>query len=274
MRCLDPMDRDTKKRTVPSIKKRKGGVPIVAITAYDYVFSKIADEADVDIILVGDSAGMVFSGYENTLPVTMEEMLYHLRAVARGRKNALLIFDMPFGSYQPSIEEGIKNAVLAIKNGAEGVKIEGGEEIEELVRRLTLLGIPVMGHIGLTPQWIHSFGGYKVQGREDEKREKLKRDAKALEKAGAFSIVLEGVPAALASEITASVSIPTIGIGAGMGCDGQILVIHDVLGLFPGIRPTFVKVYENLYEKALSAIKRYAEEVREKKFPGEEHSYR
>lgn len=268
------MDRDTKKVTVPAIKKRKGGVPIVAITAYDYVFSKIADEAGVDIILVGDSAGMVFSGYENTIPVTMEEMLYHLRAVARGRKNALLIFDMPFGSYQSSIEEGIKNAILAMKNGAEGVKVEGGEEIQEMVHRMTLLGIPVMGHIGLTPQWIHSFGGYKVQGRDEEKREKLKRDAKALEKAGAFSIVLEGIPYQLASEITSSLLIPTIGIGAGSECDGQILVIHDFLGLFPGLRPTFVKAYENLYEKALSAIKTYADEVRERKFPQDEHTYK
>lgn len=268
------MDRDTKKRTVPSVKEKKGKIPIVAITAYDYIFARIADEAGVDIILVGDSAGMVFSGYENTLPVTMDEMLYHLRAVARGRKNALLIFDMPFGSYQPSIEEGIKNAVLAIKNGAEGVKLEGGEEIAELVHKLTILGIPVMGHIGLTPQWIHSFGGYRVQGKDEEKREKLKSDAKALEKAGAFSMVLEGIPASLAGEITRSLSIPTIGIGAGKECDGQILVIHDVLGLFPDIRPTFVKRYENLYEKALGALKRYAEEVRKGEFPGEEHSYR
>lgn len=267
-------NRDTRKvRIGDFIRFKKEGKPIVAITAYDVVTARIVDEAGVDLVLVGDSAGMVFAGYENTLPVKFDEMLYHLRAVRRGVKRAFLVFDMPFGSYQQSIEAGVENAVEAIKNGAEGVKLEGGEEVAELVYRLTRFGIPVMGHIGLTPQWIHAFGGYKVQGRDEKSRERIKKSAKAIEEAGAFSIVLEGIPSSLAKEITEMLDIPTIGIGAGPHCDGQIIVVHDILGLIPELQPTFVKRYENLYERALNAVKEYAREVRERKFPDEKHSY-
>lgn len=268
------LNRDTRKvRIKDFIQCKREGNPIVAITAYDVVTAKLVDEAGVDLVLVGDSAGMVFSGYENTLPVKMEEMLYHLRAVKRGVKRAFLVFDMPFGSYQCSLEKGIKNAVSALKNGAEAVKLEGGEEIVELIHKLTHLGIPVMGHVGLTPQWIHSFGGYRVQGRDEKGKERIKKSARAIEDAGAFSIVLEGIPSSLAKEITDALEIPTIGIGAGPHCDGQIIVLHDILGLFPEIHPTFVKRYENLFEKALKAVKEYAKEVRERKFPDEMHSY-
>ncbi len=263
-----------KRVTVVDIQNKKGKEPIVMITAYDYPSAQMVDEAGVDIILVGDSLGMVVLGYDSTLPVTMEDMLRHTAAVVRGSKRALVVGDMPFMSYQLSPEQALDNAGRFIKEaGAHAVKLEGGEEVLEAIRKITSAGIPVMGHIGLTPQSIHKIGGYRVQGRDEETAEKLKKDAKLLEEAGCFSIVLEAVPMNLAKEITESLSIPTIGIGAGPYCDGQVLVYHDVLGLFQEFKPKFVKRYAELRGEIVEAIKRYADEVRERKFPDEEHSY-
>jgi 3-methyl-2-oxobutanoate hydroxymethyltransferase len=260
------------KITIRTIKEKKQkGEKIVALTAYDYPTAKILDSLGIDIILVGDSVGNVVLGYESTLPVTMEEMLHHTRAVKRGVKNALLVGDMPFLSYQPSIEEGIRNAGLFIKAGAEAVKIEGGRQFIPLIERLTQLGIPVMGHIGLTPQWIHSFGGYRIQGRTAKDALALLEDAILLEKAGIFSLVLEGVPMQLAKLITENLSIPTIGIGAGPYCDGQILVFHDLFGLGDFI-PKHAKVMVDLKEVISQGVKRYIEEVKEGIFPTEQNT--
>lgn len=260
------------KITIRTIKEKKQkGEKIVALTAYDYPTAKILDSLGIDIILVGDSVGNVVLGYESTLPVTMEEMLHHTRAVKRGVKNALLVGDMPFLSYQPSIEEGIRNAGLFIKAGAEAVKIEGGRQFIPLIERLTQLGIPVMGHIGLTPQWIHSFGGYRIQGRTAKDALALLEDAILLEKAGIFSLVLEGVPMQLAKLITENLSIPTIGIGAGPYCDGQILVFHDLFGLGDFI-PKHAKVMVDLKEVISQGVRRYIEEVKEGIFPTEQNT--
>ena len=260
------------KITIRTIKEKKQkGEKIVALTAYDYPTAKILDSLGIDIILVGDSVGNVVLGYESTLPVTMEEMLHHTRAVKRGVKNALLVGDMPFLSYQPSIEEGIRNAGLFIKAGAEAVKIEGGRQFIPLIERLTQSGIPVMGHIGLTPQWIHSFGGYRIQGRTAKDALALLEDAILLEKAGIFSLVLEGVPMQLAKLITENLSIPTIGIGAGPYCDGQILVFHDLFGLGDFI-PKHAKVMVDLKEVISQGVKRYIEEVKEGIFPTEQNT--
>ena len=260
------------KITIRTIKEKKQkGEKIVALTAYDYPTAKILDSLGIDIILVGDSVGNVVLGYESTLPVTMEEMLHHTRAVKRGVKNALLVGDMPFLSYQPSIEEGIRNAGLFIKAGAEAVKIEGGRQFIPLIERLTQSGIPVMGHIGLTPQWIHSFGGYRIQGRTAKDALALLEDAILLEKAGIFSLVLEGVPMQLAKLITENLSIPTIGIGAGPYCDGQILVFHDLFGLGDFI-PKHAKVMVDLKEVISQGVRRYIEEVKEGIFPTEQNT--
>jgi 3-methyl-2-oxobutanoate hydroxymethyltransferase len=260
------------KITIRTIKdKKQKGEKIVALTAYDYPTAKIVDSLGIDIILVGDSLGNVVLGYESTLPVTMEEMLHHTRAVKRGVKNALLVGDMPFLSYQPSVEEGIRNAGLFIKAGAEAVKIEGGRQFIPLIERLTQSGIPVMGHIGLTPQWIHSFGGYRIQGRTAKEALALLEDAILLEKAGIFSLVLEGVPMQLAKLITENLSIPTIGIGAGPYCDGQILVFHDLFGLGDFI-PKHAKVMVDLKEVISQGVRRYIEEIKEGIFPTEQNT--
>ncbi len=269
------MDR---KVTVPDVVKRKGGDPIVALTAYDFPFGRIADEAGVDLILVGDSLGMVVQGLENTLPVTMDEMVYHCRMVARARRRALLVGDLPFLSYQVSIPEALANAGRLIKEGgAEAVKLEGGLPVADTVRAIARVDIPVMGHIGLTPQSVHRMGGHKVQGqRRGERpgqRERLIEDALAVEDAGAFAIVLEGIPLDLAAEITNRVTIPTIGIGAGPHCDGQILVLHDVLGLCDRLAPKFAKRYANLWQTAGDAIRTYARDVSTHTFPADEHSF-
>ena len=263
------------KVTVPEIRRMKqGSEKITALTAYDYSFARILDEAGVDILLVGDSLGSVIQGQENTLPVTLDEMIYHTRAVVRGRKRALVVSDMPFLSFQVSLEEAKRNAGKFLQEGgAEAVKIEGGVRMLETVEAIVQIGIPVMGHVGLTPQSIHQFGGYKVQGKEKEQREAILQDALAVEEAGAFSIVLEGVPMELAQEITRRLSIPTIGIGAGMHCDGQVLVVHDMLGLFDKYTPKFVKKYVDLKEVMAEAVKSFIAEVREGKFPDEEHSF-
>lgn len=263
------------KVTAPSILQMKGTQPITCLTSYDYTTARLVDEAGIDIILVGDSLGGVMLGYENTIPVKMEEMLHHTLAVSRGVKRALVIGDMPFMSYQASDEDAVRNAGRFVKEArAHAVKIEGGEEMCPRVKAIVNAGIPVMGHIGLTPQSINKFGGYKVQGREEGRAEQLLSDAKALEKAGCFSIVLECVPSSLAKKITGAVSIPTIGIGAGLDCDGQVLVIHDMLGLTAGnFKPKFVKQYAQLGEQTQNAVKKFAEEVRGKKFPAKEFCY-
>lgn len=269
------MTEKSKKITILELKRMKDeGEKISMITAYDFPFARIFSDAGIEIILVGDSAANVFAGYDSTLPITMDDMLYHTRAVARAKPGALVVGDMPFMSYHISVEDAIKNAGRFIKEGyAEAVKLEGGENIAERVRAITDMDIPVMGHIGLTPQSIHRMGGYKVQGRDDLSRKKLLQDAKSLEEAGVFSIVLEAVPSDLAREITKSVAIPTIGIGAGIDCDGQVLVMHDILGLIFGKRPKFVKEYINLREASEKAVSEFIREVKEKKFPTKEFTY-
>jgi len=271
------------KMTVPDIQHRKspstapsGEIPqkITCLTAYDYPTARLLDEAGVDILLVGDSLGMVVLGYENTLPVTMEEMLHHVRAVRRGARHALVVADMPYGSYHAEIPESLRNAICFLKDaGAEAVKIEGGERRLELISRLVEAEIPVMGHVGLTPQSVHALGGFKVQGRTLEAAAQLLRDAHAVEAAGAFSVVLESVPRELAARITQELRIPTIGIGAGPECDGQVLVLHDLLGLSFGNLPKFARQYANLGEAMARAAREFSEDVRGGRFPSDAESY-
>jgi len=257
------------------LKKKKEGKKIIMLTAYDYPFARIVDEAGVDAILVGDSLGMVVQGLENTLPVTMDEMIYHTKMVTRAVKNAMVLGDMPFMSYQTGISEAVKNAGRFLKEaGASAVKIEGGAEIAEHIRALTKSDIPVMAHIGLTPQSVHRMGGYKVQGKTEAAAKKLVEEAHIVEDAGAFSLLLEAIPMGLAKKITEELSIPTIGIGAGPHCDGQILVLHDVIGLFERFVPKFVKQYANLKEDALNAIKTYREEIEKGIFPSKDQSFK
>ena len=265
----------TEKVTVPEIKKMKQrGEKITALTAYDYSFARILDGAGIDILLVGDSLGAVIQGQGSTLPVTLEEMIYHTKAVVRGRKRALVVADMPFLSFQVSLEEAKRNAGRFLQEaGAEAVKLEGGVQQLETIEAIVRMGIPVMGHVGLTPQSVHRFGGYKVQGKEKEERETILQDALAVEEGGAFSVVLEGIPLDLAQEITRRLSIPTIGIGAGIHCDGQVLVVHDMLGLFDIYTPKFVKQYVDLKGVMTDAVKNFIAEVREGKFPDEDHSF-
>jgi 3-methyl-2-oxobutanoate hydroxymethyltransferase len=264
-----------KKITILDLGRMKDdGEKITMITSYDYPFTRIFSDAGIEVILVGDSAANVCAGYESTLPITMDEMIYYTRAVTRAKPSALVVGDMPFMSYQASVEDAVKNAGRFIKEGyAEAVKLEGGENIKDRITAICDMDIPVMGHIGLTPQSVHRMGGYKVQGRDDASRNKLLQDARAVEEAGAFSIVLEAVPSDLAKEITESLSIPTIGIGAGIDCDGQVLVMHDILGLVFTKRPKFVKEYTNLKEHSETAIKTFISEVKEKKFPTDEYTY-
>lgn len=262
------------KITVPSIiKKKLRGEKIVMITSYDYIMTKIVDSAGVDGILVGDSVGMVLLGYESTLPVTLSEVAHHLKAVVRAKPKALIIADMPFLSYEVSKNEALRNAGRLIKLGAEAVKIEGGAEVFDKVEVMVKHGIPVMGHIGLTPQRMLKFGGYKLMGKTSDMAIKLIEDAKALEEAGAFSIVIEFTAAEVAAEITKILKIPTICIGSGSECDGQIIVLHDILGLSE-FTPPFVKRYANLANEAKKAVKMYVEEVKKGLFPSEEHTKR
>jgi len=264
------------KITVSKFREFKAsGRKIKILTAYDYGTAKILNECSIDSILVGDSLGNVKLGFENTLPVTLDDILYHTRAVKRGNSGALLISDMPFMSYEPSDTDAIRNAgVLVKEGGAEAVKIEGGEEMLPRIKAIIDAKIPVMGHIGLTPQSINKIGGYKVQGRGAEEAKALLSAAKKLESAGIFALVLECVPEALARDITSSVSIPTIGIGAGPACDGQILVIDDLLGLSLGPRPKFVKKYADMTAAVKKAVLEYIQEVDSGKFPSEEHTYK
>ena len=266
----------TEKITVPGIvRMKRQGKKITCLTAYDYSLARILDEAGVDVLLVGDSVGCVVQGQPNTLTVTMDEMIYHTRIVARGRKRALVVGDMPFLSFQVSKEQTLRNAGRFLQEaGAEAVKLEGGVSVRDTISAIVDAGIPVMGHVGLTPQSVHRFGGYKVQGRERGQQEVILRDALAVQEAGAFAIVLEGVPTALAKEITDRVTIPTIGIGAGIHCDGQVLVVHDMLGLFDDFVPTFAKRYADIKGIMTTAVKNFVDEVRERKFPGEEHSFK
>ena len=261
--------------TINQIKEMKPkGEKISMLTAYDYSTARIVDEAEVPLILVGDSLGMVVLGYESTIPVTMEEMLHHTKAVVRGTRRALIIGDMPFMTYHISTADALKNAARFIQEaGAQAVKLEGGVNVSEKVQRIVECGIPVMGHIGLTPQSIHQLGGFKIQGKTPEAAARLLEDALALEKAGAFAIVMETVPAPLAALITQKVSIPTIGIGAGIGCDGQVQVINDILGSFTDFVPKHAKQYARLADIMSSAITEYHNEVKSGKFPTEAQSF-
>ncbi len=268
-----------RKVTVPDLQRMKeAGTKITALTAYDFPFARLVDTAGIDVILVGDTLGMVVQGLDTTLPVTVDETVYHCRMVARARQRALLVADLPFLSYQVSIPDALANAGRLIKEGgAEAVKLEGGVAMKQTIRALTSVDIPVMGHVGLTPQSVHRMGGHRVQGRRRGRgpgeRERVMADAVAVEDAGAFAVVLEGIPLDLAGEITERLSIPTIGIGAGVDCDGQILVLHDLLGLFEGRTPKFAKCYVELSELASAAMRRYADDVRTGAFPDEAHSY-
>jgi 3-methyl-2-oxobutanoate hydroxymethyltransferase len=253
---------------------KEEGRRFAVLTAYDFLSAKILDEAGIPVLLVGDSLGMVMLGYPTTLPVTVDEMIHHAKAVARGAHSALLVGDMPFMSYHVSVEQAIATAGRFIQEGGmHAVKLEGGGRIVEIAQRLTSMGIPVMGHLGLTPQFVHQMGGFKVQGKSEKQAARILSDARELEQAGAFSIVLEGVPSDLAARVTEALRIPTIGIGAGPATDGQVLVFHDMLGLTTGKAPKFVKRYANLAEEITQAAQRYVREVGDGTFPGPEHSY-
>jgi 3-methyl-2-oxobutanoate hydroxymethyltransferase len=246
----------------------------VVVTAYDVSFARLADQAGVDVVLVGDSLGMVIQGHASTLPVTVDEVIYHTRAVARGVRRAHLVADMPFMSYQASVEDGVRAAGRLLKEGgAEAVKIEGGVQVAELIARLTGAGIPVMGHVGMTPQSVHAFGGFKVQGRTALQRDRILADARAVAEAGAYALVVESVPRSLAAEITAAVPALTIGIGAGADCDGQVLVMHDLLGLDPSWKPRFARQYAALGTQAQAAFAAYAADVRAGSFPSSDESF-
>jgi 3-methyl-2-oxobutanoate hydroxymethyltransferase len=265
-----------KRRTTETIRQmKKGGQPVVMITAYDYPWAKMFDAAGADIVLVGDSLGNVVLGYDSTLPVTMEDMIHHAKAVCRGVGHAMVVVDMPFMSYQVSTKDALRNAGRLMKeSGAQAVKLEGGRESAAAVKAIVAAGIPVVAHIGLTPQSVHQLGGFKVQGKDGAGAERLLDDAARLAEAGAFAVVLECVPSALAALISERTPMATIGIGAGAGCDGQVLVYHDMLGLFgDGFKPKFVKRYKNLYAEALEGVGQYVEEVRSRRFPSDEYAY-
>ena len=264
-----------KRVTTVTLREMKDrGEKITMLTAYDYPMARLLDEVGIEVVLVGDSLAMVGLGYETTLPVTMEEMLHHVRAVGRGIRRALLVADMPFGSYQASMEEGIRNAGRFLKEaGAHAVKLEGGGEVGELTRRLVSVGIPVMGHLGLTPQMVHQFGGFKVQARTTKAAEHVLEDALRLEEAGIFALVLESIPWQVAEVITKELRVPTIGIGAGSCCDGQVLVTNDLLGLFDDFTPKFVKRFANLKETITAAFHQYVREVKDGEFPNPSHTF-
>jgi 3-methyl-2-oxobutanoate hydroxymethyltransferase len=274
----NPIGRSTaapKKVTAPDVRARKGGPALAMVTAYDFTMARLLDEAGVDLLLVGDSLGMVVQGLANTLPVTLDEIAYHARAVARAAGRAHVVGDMPFMSYQVSSTQAVESAGKLVKDGAcESVKLEGGEDFAEHVWRIVRAGVPVMGHVGLMPQSVHALGGFKVQGRGDSAEAKVLADAKALEEAGAYAIVLEAIPPDLAAKVTASVGVPTIGIGAGPRCDGQVLVCTDLLGMGRGHSPKFAKAYAQLGDAIVAATRRYVDEVQAGAFPAEEHSYK
>lgn len=264
-----------KRRTILDLQTMKAsGEKIAVLTAYDYPFARLMDQAGIDIILVGDSAGSVVAGYDTTLPVTMDEMVYHTRAVVRAVESALVVADLPFLSYQVDLADARRNAGRLIKEGgAQAVKLEGGENVAATIAAIVAMDVPVVGHIGLTPQSVHRMGGYRVQGREEAQARQLLADARAVADAGACALVLEGIPAGLAGEITAAIPIPTIGIGAGVDCDGQVLVIHDILGLCEKYSPKFVKRYADVSGIISAGIDDYIREVKDGSFPGPEHSF-
>jgi 3-methyl-2-oxobutanoate hydroxymethyltransferase len=267
--------KDIKKVTTLSLQKMKGnGEKISMLTAYDYSFAGIFDAAGIDVILVGDSASNVMAGHETTLPITLDQIIYHASSVIRGINRSLVVVDLPFGSYQSNSKEALSSAIRIMKEtGAHAVKLEGGEEVLESIKRIVAAGVPVMGHLGLTPQSIYKFGTYTVRAREQAEAEKLKKDALLLQEVGCFAIVLEKIPAELAKEVTVSLSIPTIGIGAGHGCDGQVLVMHDMLGINTEFKPRFLRKYLNLHEQITGAVHQYISDVKSGDFPNESEQY-
>ncbi len=269
------INKEVKKITTNTLLKMKeSGEKIAMITAYDFSFAKIFDEAGIDIILVGDSASNVMAGHETTLPITLDQMIYHAAAVVRGSSRSLVVVDLPFGSYQGNSKEALASTIRIMKEtGAHAIKLEGGEEVAESVKRILSSGVPVMGHLGLTPQSIYKFGTYTVRAKEEEEAEKLKRDAILLQEAGCFGIVLEKIPALLAKEVSEHLSIPTIGIGAGNACDGQVLVMHDLLGINTEFKPRFLRQYLNLHEQVTGAVHRYIKDIKAKDFPNENEQY-
>jgi 3-methyl-2-oxobutanoate hydroxymethyltransferase len=267
--------KEVKRITTHTLRLMKeSGEKIAMLTAYDYSFARIIDSANIDVILVGDSASNVMAGHETTLPITLDQMIYHASSVIRGVKRCLVVVDLPFGTYQSNSREALASAIRIMKEtGAHAVKVEGGEEIRESVQRILGAGIPVMGHLGLTPQSIYQFGTYSVRAREEAEAEKLRRDALLLQELGCFGIVLEKIPAPLAAEVTSSLQIPTIGIGAGNGCDGQVLVMHDMLGINTEFKPRFLRQYLNIYEQATEAIGHYIRDVKSGDFPNKKEQY-
>ena len=266
---------DVKRITTHTLQRMKAsGEKISMLTAYDYSFAKIIDGAGIDVILVGDSASNVMAGHETTLPITLDQMIYHAGSVIRGVKRCLVVVDIPFGSYQSNSDIGLASAIKIMKEtGAHAVKLEGGEEVIETVKKIISAGIPVMAHLGLTPQSIYKFGTYSVRAKEEDEANKLKKDAKLLEEVGCFAVVLEKIPALLAKEVSESITIPTIGIGAGKHCDGQVLVMHDMLGINTEFKPRFLRQYSNLQELATKAVQQYIDDVRKKDFPTDAESY-
>jgi 3-methyl-2-oxobutanoate hydroxymethyltransferase len=269
------VNKEVKRVTTNTLQEMKQrGEKIAMLTAYDFSMASVVEDAGMDVILVGDSASNVMAGHETTLPITLDQMIYHASSVVRAAKKALVVVDLPFGSYQGNSKEALNSAIRIMKEaGAHAVKMEGGTEIVESVTRILAAGIPVMGHLGLTPQSIYKFGTYTVRAKEEAEASKLKTDALALQEAGCFGVVLEKIPASLAQQVTDSLSIPTIGIGAGSGCDGQVLVIHDMLGLNKGFKPRFLRQYLNLFEEMSGAVKAYIQDVKSKDFPGEKEQY-
>ena len=269
------VNKEIKKITTNTLQRMKAnGEKISMLTAYDFSFAKIIDNANIDVILVGDSASNVMAGHETTLPITLEQMIYHASSVMRAINRCLVVVDLPFGSYQSNSEIALASAIRIMKEtGAHAIKLEGGEEVLESVKRIISAGIPVMGHLGLTPQSIYKFGTYNVRAKEKDEANKLRNDAKLLEEVGCFGIVLEKIPAQLAKEVTESLSIPTIGIGAGKFCDGQVLVMHDMLGINTEFRPRFLRQYLNLYEQVNQAVEQYITDIKSGDFPSDNESY-
>ena len=267
--------KEVKRITTHILQEMKNkGEKIAMLTAYDFSMARVVDEGGIDIILVGDSASMVMAGHETTLPITLDQMIYHAASVIRGTKRALVVVDLPFGSYQGNSKEALISAIRIMKEaGAHAVKLEGGVEVAESIERIVAAGIPVMGHLGLTPQSIYKFGTYTVRAKEEAEAQKLKTDIKRLQQAGCFSVVLEKIPASLAKEVTASVDIPTIGIGAGLNCDGQVLVVNDMIGLTKGFKPRFLRQYLNMFDQINGAVQAYIKDVKSGDFPNEKEQY-
>ncbi|RYF90665.1 MAG: 3-methyl-2-oxobutanoate hydroxymethyltransferase [Chitinophagaceae bacterium] len=269
------VNKEIKKITTNTLQKMKAaGEKISMITAYDFSFAQIFDAAGIDVILVGDSASNVMAGHETTLPITLDQMIYHASSVVRGVGRSLVVVDLPFGSYQGNSKEALNSAIRIMKEtGGHSIKLEGGSEVADSIKRIVDTGIPVMGHLGLTPQSIYKFGTYTVRAKEEEEAEKLRKDALLLQEAGCYAIVLEKIPAALATEVSNSLSIPTIGIGAGNGCDGQVLVMHDMLGINTEFKPRFLRQYLNMHEQITGAVQQYIKDVKSSDFPNEKEQY-